>query len=125
MNKIDAKEISRKIRAFEHCEKVLRRVEKGGSAIVKLNNTGLTFVVNRGDALYLEFVAQHAALWRDIQAYEIVRNATAETKPSARTLPAPSGAADSKAEKHRAYQRAYMARKRAEAKQMKPLGNNV
>lgn len=125
MNKFEAKEISKKIRAFEHCEKVLASVEKRGSAIVKLNCTGITFTVERGDALHLEFVAKHAALWRDIQSYRIVQEAAAGT--SARTLPAPSGASgtiDPKIEAHRAYQREYYARKRAEAKLM-PTGDNV
>lgn len=92
MNKLEAKVISKKIRAFEHCEKVLARVEKHGSAVVKLNCTGITFTVERGDALYLEFVAKHAALWRDIQSYRIVQEAAAGT--TARTLPAPSSASD-------------------------------
>lgn len=113
MNKLEAKEISKKIRAFEHCEKVLTCVEKRGSAIVKLNCTGITFTVERGDALHLEFVAKHAALWRDIQSYRIVQEAAAGTP--ARTLPAPSGASgavDPKIEARRAYQREYYARKR-------------
>lgn len=101
MNKNEAKVISKKIRAFEHCEKVLARVEKYGSAVVKLNCTGVTFTVERGDALYLEFVAKHAALWRDIQSYRIVQEAAAST--SARTLPAPSSAVDPKIEARRAY----------------------
>lgn len=125
MNKIEAKEIGKKIRAFEHCEKVLARVEKRGSAIVKLNCTGIAFTVERGDALHLEFVAKHAALWRDIQSYRIVQEATAGTP--ARTLPAPSGASDTvdpKIEARRAYQREYYARKR---KGMNPApdGDNV
>ena len=125
MNKLEAKEISKKIRAFEHCEKVLARVEKYGSATVKLNCTGITFTVERGDALHLEFVAKHAALWRDIQSYRIVQEAAAGT--STRTLPAPSGASDAvdpKIEARRAYQREYYARKR---KGMKPApdGDNM
>lgn len=120
MNKNEAKVISKKIRAFEHCEKVLARIEKYGSAVVKLNCTGITFTVERGDALHLEFVAKHAALWRDIQSYRIVQEAAAGT--SARTLPAPSGAVDPKIEARRAYQREYYARKRAGAKN-NPLGD--
>ena len=74
---ITAQELSKKVGALKHLTKKLNEVNKNGQAIIRLNNTGVTFVVKKGDALYLKLATTHAQLTEDVKSYEIVKRATA------------------------------------------------
>jgi hypothetical protein len=105
-----AKEIGRKERAFRHCTDVLNDIDKHGSTVVKLNCTGVTFNVTKGDPIYLRFQTVLAQLREELAAYKV-------TTPKV----APYGACDSdaaaaKRAKKNAYMREYMRRKREAAK---------
>ena len=73
---ITAQELSKKVGALKHLTKKLNEVNKNGQAIIRLNNTGVTFVVKKGDALYLKLATTHAQLTEDVKSYEIVKRAT-------------------------------------------------
>ena len=82
--------ISRKVRALKNCNKVLAQIEKNGSAVVKVNCTGLSFTVNRNDAIHLTYKAMQSNLVREIGDYEIVQRSQQNAR---RYAPAPVGAA--------------------------------
>ena len=83
--------ISRKVSALKNCNKVLAQIEKNGSAVIKVNCTGLSFTVNRGDAVYLTYKAMQSNLIREIGDYEIVQRSQQGAR---RYAPAPMGASD-------------------------------
>lgn len=66
MNLQNAKSIGQKARAYEHCVKLLRRIEKDGSAIMKINCTGIEFHVEKGDGIYLRLKTVLASLTEDL-----------------------------------------------------------
>lgn len=53
MNQITAEQIARKVRAFKHADKLCKEIEKKGKVTIILNNTGLTFVVQNGDPIFI------------------------------------------------------------------------
>ena len=118
MDNVTAEIIGRKARALKHCDKLLATIDKNGSAKVKLNCTGVEFVVHKDDAIYLSIQKTKYALLCDIRSYEItVRAKDAETTPIRRTAPAPVGAAettpaDEELERKRAKRREYNRRYR-------------
>lgn len=124
MDSVTAENIGKKARALKHCDKLLAKIDKNGSAKVLLNCTGVEFIVHKGDAIYLSIQKTKYALLCDIQSYEItVKAKTADKQPVRRIAPAPVGAAELsdeeileiKREKHREYQRRYLAKKKAQA----------
>lgn len=124
MDSVTAENIGKKARALKHCDKLLAKIDKNGSAKVLLNCTGVEFIVHKGDAIYLSIQKTKYALLCDIQSYEITMRAnTADKQPIRRTAPAPIGAAElsdaeileMKREKHREYQRRYLAKKKTQA----------
>lgn len=92
MDNITAESIGKKARAFKHCEKLLATIDKNGQARVKLNCTGVEFVVHKDDAIYLRIQATKFALLDEIHSYEVTQRATGQTVR--RTAPAPVGASD-------------------------------
>lgn len=71
MNKTTAENIGKKARALKHCEKLLNKIDKEGSAKIVLNCTGVEFIVEKNDAIYLTIQKQKYALLCDIQSYQI------------------------------------------------------
>lgn len=92
MDNITAENIGKKAKAFKHCEKLLATIDKNGQASVKLNCTGVEFVVHKGDAIYLRIQATKFALLDEIHSYEVTQHAAQH--PIRRTAPAPVGAAN-------------------------------
>lgn len=94
MDNITAENIGKKARAFKHCEKLLATIDKNGQARVKLNCTGVEFVVHKDDAIYCRIQRTKYALLDDIRSYELTtRSQRAIEQPVRRTAPAPVGAA--------------------------------
>lgn len=121
MDSVTAENIGKKARALKHCEKLLAKIDKTGSAKVLLNCTGVEFIVHKGDAIYLSIQKTKYALLCDIQSYEItVRAKNSDEQPIRRTAPAPVGAAEptpeelleAKRAKQREYQKRYLAKKK-------------
>ena len=83
MDRITAETISRKTKALKHCTKLLAKINKEGQATVRLNCTGVEFIVHKGDAMYLKLATIHAQLTEEIRSYEIVKRAT--TSPATAT----------------------------------------
>lgn len=95
MDNITAENIGKKARAFKHCEKLLATIDKNGQARVKLNCTGVEFVVHKDDAIYLRIQATKFALLDEIKSYELTaRSQRSIEQPVRRTAPAPVGASD-------------------------------
>lgn len=90
MDNITAENIGKKARAFKHCEKLLAVIDKNGKARVKLNCTGVEFIVHKDDAIYLRIQATKFALLDEIHSYEVTQRAS--KKGVRRTAPAPVGA---------------------------------
>lgn len=84
-----AEAIAKKHRALKHCNKLLAEIDKKGESKVILNNTGVTFVVHKGDAMYLKLSTTRAQLIEDIASYEIVKRETTpvEVVPSPEAQP--------------------------------------
>ena len=80
MDRITAETIARKTKALKHCSKLIAKINKDGQATVRLNCTGVEFVVHKGDAMYLKLATIHAQLTEDIKSYEIVNRAAAATE---------------------------------------------
>lgn len=94
MDSVTAENIGKKARALKHCDKLLAKIDKNGSAKVLLNCTGVEFIVHKGDAIYLSIQKTKYALVCDIKSYEItVKAKNAAKTPIHRTAPAPIGAA--------------------------------
>lgn len=72
---ITAEAIGKKARALKHCNKLLSKINKEGSAKIVLNCTGVEFVVHKGDAIHLKIQTTRAQLTEDINSYDIVRKA--------------------------------------------------
>ena len=51
MDIVTAETIGKKSKALKHCDKLLSKIDKNGSASVKLNCTGVEFVVHKDDSL--------------------------------------------------------------------------
>ena len=122
MDNVTAEIIGKKARALKHCDKLLEKIDKQGSAKILLNCTGVEFVVNKGDAIYFSIQKTKYELLYDIRSYEItVRAKEAQTTPYKKiSAVAPSGAAaptpeeealERKRAKQREYQRRYRAKK--------------
>lgn len=100
MDNITAENIGKKARAFKHCDKLLSTIDKNGQARIKLNCTGVEFVVHKDDAIYLRIQATKFALLDEIRSYEVTRKA--EEQIIRHTAPAPVGASETEsAPKHR------------------------
>lgn len=94
MDNITAENIGKKARAFKHCEKLLATIDKNGQARVKLNCTGVEFVVHKDDAIYCRIQSTKYRLLDEIRSYELTtRSQRAIEQPVHRTAPAPVGAA--------------------------------
>lgn len=91
MDIVTAENIGKKSKALKHCDKLLTKIDKNGSAKVKLNCTGVEFVVHKDDAIYLRIQATKFALLDEIRSYEITTRATA-AQPVRRVTPTPVGA---------------------------------
>ena len=118
MDRVSAEDIGRKARALKHCIKVLKTIDKKGSAEIVLNCTGVKLVAHKNDALHLKIATTKAQLEEEIASYEIVRaSGMGDTSSSPASSPPPLSpeqkAAERKAKKA-AYMREYM-RKRREA----------
>lgn len=124
MDNITAENIGKKARAFKHCEKLLSAIDKNGQASVKLNCTGVEFIVHKDDAIYCRIQHTKYALLDEIRSYELTTRSqrTIEQSTPSRTAPAPAGAAEmtpkekleKKRAKQREYQRRYLAKKKAQ-----------
>lgn len=122
MDNVTAEIIGKKARALKHCDKLLEKIDKNGSAKILLNCTGVEFVVNKGDAIYLSIQKTKYALLYDIRSFEItVRAKQAKESSFKKTaIPVPAGAAptpdeealERKRAKWREYNRRYRAKKR-------------
>lgn len=126
MDNVTAEIIGKKARALKHCDKLLEKIDKQGSAKILLNCTGVEFVVNKGDAIYLSIQKTKYELLYDIRSYEItVRAKHAKDGSIHKTAPAPTGAAPStpddelerKRAKQREYNRRYLAKKKLQKNQ--------
>ena len=84
MDRITAETIAKKTRALKHCSKLITEINKKGQATIRLNCTGVEFVVHKGDAMYLKLATTHAQLTEDIKSYEIVQRANG-TSPATET----------------------------------------
>lgn len=73
MDRVSAEDIGRKARALKHCIKVLKTIDKKGSAEIVLNCTGVRLVAHKNDALHLKIATTKAQLEEEIASYEIVR----------------------------------------------------
>ncbi len=100
---------------------------------MKLNNTGVQFLVHKDDAIYCRIQRTKYALLDDIRSYELTtRSQRAIEQPVRRTAPAPVGAApesevlsaeqQAKAKKAE-YNRRYREKKKAQANQMSFFGD--
>lgn len=76
-----AERIATKTKALKHCTKLIEKIDREGSAIVKLNCSGVRFVVEKGDPFYLKLVRIKAELAEEIRSFEVVRAATTERQP--------------------------------------------
>lgn len=122
MNIRDAQAISQKTRALKHCEKLLDKIDKTGEVSVKLNCTGVTFIVHKNDGMYLRIATTKAQLLEEIAAYEVIKGKkTSDENPPAAVVSEaePVQTEEEKAairkQKKREYMRGYNARKRAAA----------
>lgn len=129
MDMVTAKDIATKTRAFQHCDKLLKKIDKYGEAWIKINNTGFMLKACKDDAVYLRIQAQKYALLDEIKSYQVTQEAKAQKEqPIRRVATAPFGAAEltdeekleRKREKHREAQRRYLAKKLAEKKGQTP-----
>lgn len=94
MDIVTADTIAKKSKALKHCDKLLSQIEKHGEAKVKLNCTGVEFVVRKNDAIYNRIMATKYALLDEIRSYELTtRSQRAIEQPVRHTAPAPVGAA--------------------------------
>ena len=133
MDIVTAETIGKKSKALKHCDKLLSTIDKNGSASVKLNCTGVEFVVHKDDAIYCRIQATKYRLLDEIRSYELTtRSQRAIEQPVRRTAPAPVGAApesevlsaeqQAKAKKAE-YNRRYREKKKAQVKQLSFLGD--
>lgn len=91
MDSVTAENIGKKARALKHCDKLLDKIDKHGSAKIVLNCTGVEFIVHKGDAIYLSIQKTKYALLCDIRSYEItVRAKDTEEHPIHRSTTCPS-----------------------------------
>ena len=124
MDSVTANNIGKMARALKHCDKLLEKIDKTGSAKVVLNCTGVEFIVHKGDAIYLSIQKTKYALLCDIQSYEItVRAKRTAEQPIRRTAPAPVGSAptteeilEAKRVKNREYQKRYREKRKLNGK---------
>lgn len=75
MDKVTAERISKKVRAFKHCCKLLTKIDKNGVANVPVNCTGMELTVRKGDAIYLQLQTLRASYAEEINNYQIVTSA--------------------------------------------------
>jgi len=94
MDIVTAETIGKKSKALKHCDKLLSKIDKNGSAKVVLNCTGVEFVVHKDDAIYCRIQSTKYRLLDEIRSYELTtRSQRAIEQPVHRTAPAPVGAA--------------------------------
>ncbi|MCM1237453.1 MAG: hypothetical protein NC489_45890 [Ruminococcus flavefaciens] len=129
MDIVTAETIGKKSKALKHCDKLLNQIDKNGSAKVKLNCTGVEFVVHKDDAIYCRIQRTKYALLDEIRSFELTtrsQRAIEQQQPTRRTAPAPVGAApesevlspeEQRKAKQREYSRRYYAKKKAQAQQ--------
>ena len=79
---ISAETLSRKTKALKHVDKLLAKIDKQGYAFVPLNCTGVTFHVERGDALYLKLRTIQAQLNEELNSYKIIREVRLKDRTS-------------------------------------------
>lgn len=95
MDIVTAETIGKKSKALKHCDKLLAKIDKSGSASVKLNCTGVEFVVHKDDAIYCRIQRTKYALLDEIRSFELTtRSKKVIEQPVHRTAPAPVGASD-------------------------------
>lgn len=110
---------------------MLSKIDKNGSASVKLNCTGVEFVVHKDDAIYCRIQATKYRLLDEIRSYELTtRSQRAIEQPVRRTAPvgaAPESevlSAEQQAKLKKAeYNRRYREKKKAQVKQLSFLGD--
>lgn len=91
MDIVTAETIGKKSKALKHCDKLLSKIDKNGSAKVKLNCTGVEFVVHKDDAIYCRIQHTRYALLDEIRSYELTtRSQRAIEQPFAELPPPPS-----------------------------------
>lgn len=123
MDNITAEMIGKKARALKHCEKLLSKIDKTGSAKVVLNCTGVEFIVHKDDAIYFRIQKTRYELLEDIKSYQLMKSA-AKSIPT-RVSPTPICAAEkpsltpeemreAKKAKAKECQRRYYEKKKAE-----------
>lgn len=121
MNIQQAQAIGQKTRALKHCTKLLDQIDKTGEVSVKLNCTGVTFIVHKNDGMYLRIATTKAQLLEEIAAYEVIKGKknSDENPPAAVSEAKPVQTEEEEAavrkQKKREYMRGYNARKRAAA----------
>lgn len=94
MDIVTAETIGRKSKALKHCDRLLSKIDKHGSATIKLNCTGVEFVVHKDDAIYCRIQSTKYRLLDEIRSYELTtQSQRAIAQPVRRTAPAPVGAA--------------------------------
>ena len=134
MDIVTAETIGKKSKALKHCDKLLSKIDKNGSAKVKLNCTGVEFVVHKDDAIYCRIQHTRYALLDEIRSYELTtRSQRAIEQPVRRTAPAPVGAAPEsevlsdeqagKKAKKAEYNRRYREKKKRQVKQLSFIDN--
>lgn len=90
MDIVTAETIGKKSKALKHCDKLLSKIDKNGSAKVVLNCTGVEFVVHKDDAIYCRIQSTKYRLLDEIRSYELTtRSQRAIEQPVHRTAPAP------------------------------------
>ena len=123
MDNITAEVIGKKARALKHCEKLLSKIDKNGSAKVVLNCTGVEFIVHKDDAIYFRIQKTRYELLEDIKSYQLMKSAV-KSVPT-RVSPTPVCAAETpsltpeeireaKKAKAKEYQHRYYEKKKAE-----------
>ena len=73
MNKESAAKITRSFKAYKHLGKIIGRIESFGSTKICLGNTGVSFNVSKGDAMWYKLLTTKAALEEELASYEIIQ----------------------------------------------------
>lgn len=126
MDVTTAEKLAKKTRALKHCDKVLKEIDKKGEIEIRMNNTGVTFIVKKNDSIYLRYQSMKFKLLDEIHSIEVTERALASQK-NRRNSPAPVGAApdyefddeQERIERQRAKWREYAKRSREKKKALK------
>lgn len=66
--------ITKLTRALKYYRKILKQIDRNGSAVVKINCTGAEFVIDKGTIFETYFQHLAAKTAYELKSYSIVRN---------------------------------------------------